>query len=207
MTKKLSLLIVVLTLTTAAFAGDYFTFGLKAGYTSSLGFDKNWNSQSQHSLNSDNSQGFTLGTMARIGDTFFFEPELLYNYQKQNTKYQFGVLQTNATTYKKSSIDIPLLLGYKLIDVKVFKLSALIGPRVRLDAGTKFSDVNNLKTNIKKASIGLDCGVGFDILNFIVDIRYNLMPSITSFRDVSTDAKINMDPTNAFEVSLAWKLW
>lgn len=198
MIKKLSTLVVLLSLSIATFAGDYFTLGLKAGYSTSLKDDSK-------DVKFEGSNGFNAGFMARFGNKFFVEPELLYNYQQQNTTYNFAGVSAEGSTYKNSSIDIPVLFGYKFLDVKIFKMSAMIGPRFRLDAGTKFSDFDNVKTNVEKSSIGLDCGVAFDVLNFIVDFRYNLMPSIASYK--INNETVNFDPTNAFEVSLAFKLW
>ncbi len=113
---------------------------------------------------------------------------------------------------KINSIDIPILVGYKLIDMKVVKLRAFAGPIFRFNVGSSI-DFKNLsahlnpddfKQDIKDARIGLQAGVGIDVLAFSLDVRYNIIGSMyeTSFADIKKDGI----PASTFIFSLGWKI-
>ena len=64
--KKFFVFIMFLSITTVSFA--QFTIGIKSGYNTSLGFDMNWNFDSQRgSISKDLSNGFNIGLMTRFG--------------------------------------------------------------------------------------------------------------------------------------------
>jgi len=67
--KKLVLIIGLATI--SVFASAQFTLGVKGGYNTCLGFDKNWQYSDQNwNLKSDLTQGVQLGAFARFGRGF-----------------------------------------------------------------------------------------------------------------------------------------
>lgn len=216
--KKMILMCALLISTSALFAE--FDLGLKAGYTTSIGFsnissvgDYTW-SQAKSEMGSS----FQVGAFARIGSKFYVQPELLFNYGKTDYKISFkDAIGGNLTLNKfvtTQTIDVPILFGVKLLDLKVVDLRLLAGPKFRFNAGTKINFKDNddfasdVADEIRKATIGLEAGVGTEILGFInVDVRYNLIQSLTkttSFKgNVAGEYK---NPNNTFVLSLGFKL-
>ena len=205
--KKFVFLSTFLLCTSIAFAE--FGIGFKAGYTSSLGIGNlgEISGYNMESVKSDVANGFHAGVLLRMGGRVYFQPELLYNMQKN--RYQFNY---NDATYNKrivvSTIDLPLLVGLKLFDLRIFNMRFAIGPKVRFNAGSlsEFSDpdgqiFSGIADQLRKASFGLETGLGFELLNLInLDVRYNLIQHITKNIDLGETAAYN--PLNTFLVSL-----
>lgn len=208
--KKLIFVCTFLLCTSIAFAE--FSFGVKAGYTSSLGIGniEEISGYNMGSIKSDIANGFHAGILLRMGKRVYFQPELLYNMQKNN--YQFSY---DGTTYDKkitvSTIDLPLLAGVKLFDLKILNMRLVLGPKVRFNAGSlsEFKDPNGqilpgIEDQFRKASFGLETGLGVEFFNLInLDIRYNLIQNIT--KDIKLGEEIKnsaYDPLNTFLISL-----
>jgi len=215
--KKLIFLAVLLL--SVSFANAQFSFGIKAGYNSSLTFD-NISSVSNgdydlEDVNSELANGFHAGIFSRVFiKNLYIQPELLYNMQKKD--YQFSILDgaenLNVNKYVTfSTVDIPLLLGYKLLDLKVVNLRAFAGPKIRLNAGSQISygnltagevDREALKGEFKNANIGLEAGAGIDVFMFALDVRFNLINDI-----YQATWQTKPDLNSNFVISLGWKLF
>ena len=212
-------------LLTVTFAYAQVNFGIKASYNSSLSMN-NLNSVTSgsynlNSVNSELSNGFQAGVFARFGfNKLYFQPEFLYNMGKKTDKISFQANSNNSivTTFNKnvtvSTLDVPLLLGYKLLDLKVVNLRAFAGPKLRFNAGSSL-DYSNLTTggsvtqdqlekDIKAAQLGLEAGVGVDVLMFTLDARLNLIKDMYQTKLNSTT--IDNIRANTFVISLGWKL-
>lgn len=210
-----------------AFLSDaQLNFGIKAGYTSSLGLnDIGSVTSGQYNLNSAKSElsnGFHAGAFARIGfKKVYFQPELLYSMGKKNYTIGFNdIANANAlVTFDKSvsvsTVDIPLLLGYKLLDLKLANLRVFAGPKFRLNAGSSLSYSNlsgggsitqdKLIQDIKASQVGLEAGVGIDVLMFTLDARYNLISDM--YQTKISSLTIDNIPANTFVISLGWKIF
>jgi opacity protein-like surface antigen len=112
-----------------------------------------------------------------------------------------------------STLEVPLLLGYKLLDLKLINLRAFAGPKLRFNAGSSLDYKNlsagitqdQLSKDIKAAQLGLEAGIGVDILMFTLDARYNL---IKDMYQTKLDSKIIDDiPANTFVISLGYKFF
>jgi len=199
-----------------------FNFGVKAGFNSSLSLN-NSNSLSTGSYNlnsvkSDLSNGFQAGVFARFGlKKIYFQPEFLYNMGKKDYTMTLQDAQNNDVQLDKrvtiSTLEVPLLLGYKLLDLKLINLRAFAGPKLRFNAGSSLDYKNlsagitqdQLSKDIKAAQLGLEAGIGVDILMFTLDARYNL---IKDMYQTKLDSKIIDDiPANTFVISLGYKFF
>ena len=216
--KKNSLLAVLLLC--ASLSYGQLNFGIKAGYNSSLSFS-NVNSVVTGAYNLNNVtaemwNNFQAGLFARIGfNKIYFQPELLYSIQKKNYTLTLNdVINKNVTVDKFiniNTIDVPLLLGYKILDLKILNLRAFAGPKLRFDAGSSLDflhpsnstfNINSVTSDAKKAQLGLDMGVGVDLFMLTLDVRYNIIGNMY-------DAKLsdfNL-PSNTFVISLGWKIF
>jgi hypothetical protein len=220
--KKIIFIAVLLLSVSSTFA--QLNFGIKAGYNSSLTFSNVSSiSDGTYNLNSVNNEiwhNFQAGIFTRvgIGDKIYFQPELLYSIQKKDYKVTLKDVSNNTVTVDKlasvSTVDIPLLIGMKLLDLKVANIRAFAGPKLRFNAGSSL-DFNNvtggnfqmsdLSRDIKASQIGLEVGAGVDVLMFTLDARYNIIGDMytTKLKDLTLQ---NM-PQNTFVISLGWKLF
>ncbi|MDO9154608.1 MAG: outer membrane beta-barrel protein [Paludibacter sp.] len=207
------LLIVALLLLSVTFVSAQFNLGVRAGYNSSLTVN-NIGSVFNGTYNLESVQGemwnnFHVGAFARIFiNKFYIEPAILYSLEKKQYEITQVVMDGEVTLDKFAdikTIDVPILLGLKLLDLKIMNVRAFAGPKLRFDAGTKLdvTDVSNFVYEVKKANLGMEIGAGIDVLMFALDLRYNLIGNMyeTKLEDVK------FDPATTFVVSLAWKLF
>jgi len=106
-------------------------------------------------------------------------------------------------------------LGYKLLDFKVVNLRAFAGPKLRLNAGSPLAFENlsaiggasadKLEATVKAAQVGLEAGVGVDVLMFTLDARYNLIGDMYTTK-INSLSLSNM-PVSNFVISLGYKFF
>lgn len=222
--KKNLLLSIALLCATFTFA--QLNFGIKAGYNSSLSLSNIENlkngSYTLKNVSDEMGNGFHAGAFARIGiDKLYIQPELLYAMSKKEYTLTLQDAVNKNVTFDKlvtvSTVDIPILVGYKLLDLEVVNLRAFAGPKFRLNAGSKLEFKNvtstdgstitkaDLMDDIKSAQVGLEAGIGIDVLMFTLDARVNLINNMarTKIGDVTVDEV----SANSFVISLGWKLF
>ena len=173
-----------------------------------------------NSVKSELSNGFQAGVFARIGfNKMYFQPEFLYNMGKKDYTMTLQDAQNHNLQFDKrvnvSTLEVPLLLGYKLLDFKLVNLRAFAGPKLRFNAGSSL-DYNNLTSggsvtqdqlikDIKAAQLGLEAGVGIDVFMFTLDARYNLIKDM--YQTKISNLNIDNIQGNTFVISLGWKLF
>jgi hypothetical protein len=129
-----------------------------------------------YNLKEDESfQGFHIGVMGRLNVfNLFLQPELLFNTTGGKLlieEIQGGSTLNTVKQVKYSKLDLPVLIGIKFGPARVNA-----GPvaSVTLASNSEIDDIiPNLETLSKGATIGLQVGVGLDILKTItLDARY-----------------------------------
>ena len=149
---------------------DYFRIGIKGGV--------NLSSVKVASLSSnlENKTGYQLGAFARIGRTIFLQPEVYFSAKEVNVDV-LNSLTTNqgVVGFSQKSLDVPLLLGVKLGPLRVmagpvatYAISASTNP----DAAVKSYFSGTPQDVINRSNFSYQAGVGFDILNLSLDLRY-----------------------------------
>ncbi|UAJ13075.1 porin family protein [Aquirufa lenticrescens] len=149
---------------------DYFRIGIKGGV--------NLSSVKVASLstNLENKTGYQLGAFARIGRTIFIQPEVYFTAKEVNVDV-LNSLTTNqgVVGFSQKSLDVPLLAGIKLGPLRVlagpvasYALSASTSP----DAAVKSYFSGTSQEIINRSSFSYQAGIGFDILNLSLDLRY-----------------------------------
>ncbi len=206
--KRLSLLFLAAIFTLSSF-GQVFSLGAKVGYNTSLGFDQNWNyDASSVSFKNDISNGFHVGLYARIGRRFYVQPEVLYNYSVYKQSLDLGIAKISTKKIKSSTIDVPVLAGFSIVNAKSFKLRIMVGPKFSFNAGsTRLDDWSDVEAKARTTRVGLDTGIGIDVWRLNLDVRYNLMGNLYSFEDSTSDTKLNTKPNNIFVVSLGFRIF
>lgn len=190
MKKSFLLLIAALIMGSSVFAqGVDIAIGPKIGYqTAKLSYDK-------ASIKSEFSNHFTAGIFARVGiGNIYIQPELLYfktsnifDYNLTGTNQRIDIPTGVNLTLNEANLQLPVLVGIKLLDLDVICLRAQVGPTANFvlksqtlvnwefNNNTEQSEEIPEGFDTKSIAWGMQAGVGVDILNlFTLDINYNL---------------------------------
>jgi len=168
--KKFSLLIVFALTTTLMFG--QLKFGPK------IGFNASKMTTSLDYVSTQFKSGFQFGAFVRIGNRVYLQPELYYTSEG-------GVFENDSTgnTWKQTvtlgSLNIPLLIGFKIINTELVNLRVLAGPVASFVVNKKITDVNSVYGPIQKADLSnsnwyIQAGAGVDVWMFTFDIRYQV---------------------------------
>lgn len=127
--------------------------------------------------NENRAFGFTGGVFLRFGRTFFFQPEILLS--QKGGKYDLITDNGNNTKtvdFRMTNLDFPLLVGLKIGDVLRINAGPIatfnIGNNGRLGEAIEDANGESAESIFKKAVLGYQAGVGFDIGKINFDVRY-----------------------------------
>ncbi|MDQ3393834.1 MAG: PorT family protein [Bacteroidota bacterium] len=159
----------------------FFSVGPKIGTNHSNFLSKN------HEFGKDGILGYQAGAFLRLGFMkSYIQPEAYYNFK--STSLVIEDQNPGGTTdfsgqLKFNNIDVPILLGTKIFDAKVFNLRVFAGPMVsfllRDENSSKNYNPDNYDFNNK--IWGGQAGLGMDIGNVTLDFRYqSKMTNISS---------------------------
>ena len=177
--------IALLTMVLSTFAQLPITFdiGLKAGINSSKITTDNPGAIGSYTFNdfiSDAKSGYNVGAFARIGaKKIYFQPELLYVMKKGQTNITYTASSNNLTTsqtFNVKSVQIPLLVGIKLINLKIASVRAFTGPAMSFSVGDSkatFAAITAFnQETLKKNTWDWQLGGGIDLGPLVLDVRY-----------------------------------
>lgn len=131
--------------------------------------------------------GYMLGAFARINlGKLYIEPSLNFSHKESVWEKEESVSpNTPATTevdyhLKVNSFDIPLLVGYEVLDLSILKLRAFFGPVISFP---KLKDIQQIGHTDKTNWHG-KIGVGVDVWKLTFDIDYE-----KAFKSLGHDLK------------------
>lgn len=213
--KKTILSLALLFCVTVSYS-QLFNIGVKMGYNSTLSVNNlDYNSQK---FTEDFFGNMHFGVFTRLNfGKVYVQPEVLYSMQTKNYKTQSVVDLVNVefdNVFKTRAIDVPILLGYKVLDLKLMNLRVFAGPKFRFDAGSSL-DFKNFSTSIntseidkdiKTAKVGLETGLGVDFLMFTFDVRYNLIGNLQEASWEDTKNSFKSLPSSNIIFTLGWKI-
>ncbi len=143
--------------------------------------------------------GLEAGIFMRLGDRFFFQPEVNYVFKTSTTKSLVDEFNENLEL-RQHFISVPALLGYHFINNDNFKFRLTIGPRFDF----KISDnLGNNDWTTSAVQWGGQVGVGIDFWRFALDFSYNI--SADRFRNQTT-SETQTKMANMFILSLGFKI-
>jgi hypothetical protein len=135
--------------------------------------------------------GFVGGVFVRFGSDIFIQPELLLS-QKGGA---FNVFRNgvgndkNTVNVRFTNLDVPVLVGIRIGDVLRINAGPIASLRLAENGGLReaLNDLGatSVEDNFKQAALGYQAGVGFDIGNLSLDLRYE--GNITNIVDVNTN--------------------
>jgi hypothetical protein len=122
-----------------------------------------------------------IGVFARVSLLgFYIQPELLVSSSKSEVGFNIPTddfnLESVMGEVKLNKLDIPVLIGKRFL--KVLRVNA--GPVFTLPLNEDISfknlttNIEDVKTNYKSATIGAQIGAGLDLTFLTVDVRYEL---------------------------------
>jgi hypothetical protein len=162
--KKLMLSMLFLIVTVSLFAQPTFDLGIKGGVNfSKISFDAQ-----DYSAESVTKTHF--GAFGRIGwNRIFIQPEFYFS--GKGGDISSDVLST-MTSFDYKTVDIPVLLGFRVIKGKAFDLHAIAGPvfSIITSEAVKGDDLFN-KSFYEDNYVGIQYGLGIDVLFLSFDAR------------------------------------
>lgn len=109
--------------------------------------------------------GYNFGAFARVGQAVYFQPEL--NFVKFKSAYRYA---SNTYEPKFSQLNLPLMLGYKIINTEELNFRVSAGPDINYTLN-KVSGPAGF--DYKKFTAGGVINAGVDIGNLTIDARYS----------------------------------
>lgn len=122
---------------------------------------------------SEANTGYMLGAFMRVNfGKIYLEPSLNFSHKKSTVE---GVKEDAAGSrenfdLKMNTFDIPVMLGFQVLDLSVVKLRAFLGPQLSVGSIKnlkKLGDVSADKTNWRGK-----VGVGVDVWKLTFDVDY-----------------------------------
>lgn len=157
--------------------------------------------------------GYQLGAFVRIGDKLHLQPEAYFTAKSGELEYASGAVKQSFTF---NTIDVPVLIGYKILDPPGLNVRLQAGPVASIVANKKISvttggieqeATDEEKDYFKNMNWGLQFGAGVDVLFLTIDVRYEL--GLSNMYDKPSDA-LDAAPgefkNNLFFISLGWKI-
>ncbi|OQX76532.1 MAG: hypothetical protein B6D64_09695 [Bacteroidetes bacterium 4484_276] len=199
--RKLTFILVILL--AGNFAFGQFSIGPKVGFTTSkLTTDLD-------SISTDFKSSFQFGAFVRLGKKIYVQPEINYLTIGGVFKDEKS-LNPFKQEIEMKSIEIPVILGWRILNFGVGNVRILLGPSATIVMDKKITskEEEGYIQPIKEADIddlvwGFNLGGGVDVLMFTLDVRYQM-----GINDVITDVQnFSMNSrNNMFSVSLGWKI-
>ncbi len=202
--RKTILTITLMTLVLSSFAQLPFTLGIKAGINSNKITTDNYSATGYtfDDFKSDAKSGYNLGAFARLGTKIYLQPELLYCVRNGESTGE-STSGTASQTVKLKTIQVPVLVGFKLIDLKLASIRAFTGPAMsyvlkssNVDMNLPNFDPENFKNNIWDWQLG----AGVDVGPIVFDVRYEWGLSNTSDGNIDNVGFVNKGNTLTFSL-------
>jgi hypothetical protein len=199
--KKIVFLIVALFSFSLLNAQLPISFGPKVGFTTSrLSTDK-------EEIKENFKANFQGGVFLRLGRKNYLQPELNF-ITKGGLFTKDEVL--GAKEIGLSTLEIPVLLGTRVIDLKLASIRIMAGPSMAfvIDKNIRMRDEmaslpltrEELWDKMEDVVWGLQAGAGVDVLMFTLDVRYEWgLNNLINYENVELRNSL-------FNVSLGWKI-
>lgn len=157
------------------FAEGIANIGIKYGTNSSV-MMTNFDMVLSQNLQSDQINNHFAGAFVRLNvGKLYAQPEVYFNTKGgiikpiSNTEIQLP----SATTFNYQTIDLPVLLGYKLVNREMLKFRLCVGPVFTfVTANSFYTEISNLNVNdLNNRYMGWQIGAGIDVWFITLDAR------------------------------------
>ncbi|MFA6125870.1 MAG: porin family protein [Bacteroidales bacterium] len=211
--KKIILAFVISIFAVTSFAQGLISFGPKIGWNSTrLTTDYT-------EYIKDMRSGFQGGLFFSLYlKKLYIQPEAYFSIKRGSLETSFGDPLNPATTLNVSqsvtlrSVDVPLLLGYKFLDLKLIRFRVWGGPvasyLLNKDYSLSINGINQSGSitldDFKTATWSGQVGAGIDLLMLTVDVGYQF--GFDSFLTIHSLDDFNLK-NNLFYCSLGWRIF
>lgn len=168
-------------------------------------------------INSGVHFGFAGGGFGKFNvGRFFIQQEAMFSMKGAKFTNEF-IAQGGARSFVNSNydyycIDLPLMLGVRVLNLEMFRLRLLAGPlftfNIYQKSDVQFTDANQDVIFLQETKMfqpGFQAGFGIDLGRFMFDARYE-----RSFVNIASDAaqKINTDSfyNSTFRLTVGFKI-
>lgn len=186
--KKILLIAVICMFSSALFAqlSSPISFGLHAGLVNTK-TDADTGSFAEVKEKADN--GMMIGAFLRVNlNKWYVQPELNY----VSRKSQLEVLG-ESYDIKTKSLDVPILLGYKIVKLPAFKLRAFAGPVASFKIDDSFkSTLDEIDEDFNGAVWNAKVGAGVDLWKLTLDVDYEFGLSDVSSEFLKKNKMVNV---------------
>ena len=202
--KKILVTLVIAIISNCLIAQSPITFGPKVG----LNISKlPAHISNVTNLNSSNLYGVNAGLFLRFSfSKFYIQPEAYFSMKGGEIGYD-SISDHGIKKVKLNTLDIPIIIGLKAFDAKVFNLRVMGGPVLSIPVYKSVSETfnNNPSHTINQDSFksslwGIQAGLGIDLFMFTFDFRYEW--GLSKIYDQNNMSFKN----NMFCLSLGWKI-
>ncbi len=196
--KKAILVSVMLFMASVTFG--QFTVGPKIGLTMSK------LSTNFEDVKEEAKAGFQFGAFVRFGKKLYVQPEVMFATKGGIIKSEGTDIQTDI---KLNTLQVPVIIGFHLLNLKVVNLRIHGGPAVSfvLKEEIEISEVLEdpiTEDHIKNTIWNFQLGAGVDVLMFTLDVRYEWgLNNIFDPGDSGTSYDMK---NNLWNISLGWKI-
>lgn len=162
--KKLTIIIILAVFTFTVNAQGFFDFGPKVGFNTSK-ISSNVSDYTPQSVNN-----VQFGAFARINlGRFYIQPEAYYNSKGGEVIEKISPSTINSFDLK--TIDVPALLGFKIINQKAVNLRIMTGPVLSFLTHKSVRGSQFTEENLKNSVFAWQYGAGIDFLFLTLDAR------------------------------------
>jgi len=211
--KKALFSLVLLAVPMLSFAQHPISFGPKIGWNST-GLTTDYTSY----LNDMKSGGQGGVFFSLYLNNFYIQPEVYLSIKRGSldTTINDTIGSANpvslSQTLTLTTIDVPLLLGYQLLDLKLVKLRIWGGPVASYILNKDFTlTLNGIdqserisKEDFRDATWAVQIGAGLDVLMLTLDVGYEF--GINEFMSVPTLDDFSLK-NNLFFCSIGWRIY
>lgn len=208
MRRRLIVLVTLALLLIAPKAMGQFALGFRLGYSNVLHGETTTDTYGEaFTLKNGDSNGFNIGLMMRAGSKVFVQLEGYYQFNK------IPYFNTDTSTFfneRYSTVELPVLLGYKVVDRDKFNWRFMVGPRFRFSVGSA-TTIDSLLYEVasNKWQLGFTAGTGFDIGPITLDFKYDLTSTLFNHSrrfDDMTPVELKRRLLNGFEATIGYKM-
>ncbi|HNX54942.1 MAG TPA: porin family protein [Prolixibacteraceae bacterium] len=161
--KKIAIILIICFVTFSGKAQDFFDAGLKAGINSSK-ISTHLSDYTPQTINN-----YSFGAFARLSlGRLYVQPEAYYNTKGGEEINKIDASITNK--FDLNSIDVPALVGLKIVNQKAVNLRVMAGP-VFSFLTNKSASGQLTEDNLKNSFLAWQYGVGVDVLFLTLDAR------------------------------------
>lgn len=194
-----------------------FNVGVKAGFNSSMFFtdEISINGKELEMAQNNYKVGYFAAVFCRFNlkKHHFIQPEFSYNITQGSVSIPFTLanselLQENALIKKKmTTFDVPILYGYKFVDVHPYGMAFFIGPKItwvwKQQCSTTFTgfyqkDIKEEQYPFQYSGV---VGLAVNVSNIFFDFRYEIGLH-NSIRTTTYNSGLTEPPHNEGEIRL-----